>query len=75
MKIIKEGVIQEPKKYAQFECGKCGTIFECEKDECEYEVLLDNQGISWNDGYNYNCPLCKRRCFVSAKEFKQKLNQ
>lgn len=40
MKIIKPGVIPEPKTY-NFTCNYCGCIFECYEDECDQHIEDD----------------------------------
>ena len=60
MQILKPGRIPNTKK--KFNCGYCGCIFICDKEECKYH--LDQKDGDYLEAI---CPTCKRSVFVSIK--------
>lgn len=54
MKIIKEGDMRKLKRTRQFECDKCGCIFEAD----------DNEYVTDYPYYSVNCPFCNNRVYA-----------
>ena len=57
MKVIKKGKI--PKTTERFTCPNCGCVFECEKGEYAYDLVLDY--------YEAKCPTCSKKVYIDER--------
>ena len=67
MKVIREGKNTLPVDVIEFECAKCGCVFQCEKDEYFEETTITLTTYPERHYVYASCPYCHKIVRSSKK--------